>query len=164
VRKVFFGFTLIEMLVTIAILSIVMMLAVPSFNDATLGSRLSSYANGLISSAYLARAEAVKRNSPVTLCVSANGATCTTGGWEQGWIVLATSAVLQSQPSLPSGLKITEKDGKSTIVFQPTGVGATDAELTVCQSIPSAGGQERIVTLSVTGRASIKRIAAGVCS
>jgi prepilin-type N-terminal cleavage/methylation domain-containing protein len=64
------GFTLIELVVTVLILAILITVGVPSFSDATLGSRLGSYANELMTSAYLARSEAMKRNLPVTLCTS----------------------------------------------------------------------------------------------
>jgi prepilin-type N-terminal cleavage/methylation domain-containing protein len=41
------GFTLIELMVTISIMAVLLMIAVPSFQNATLGSKLSSFANGL---------------------------------------------------------------------------------------------------------------------
>ena len=66
-------------------------LAVPSFRDASLGSRLAATANSLHGSIQIARSEAIKANAPVTLCASADGLTCATAGdWDQGWIVLRT--------------------------------------------------------------------------
>jgi type IV fimbrial biogenesis protein FimT len=79
----FRGFTLIELMVTISIMAILLMIAVPSFQNATLGSKLSSFANGLVASAHLARSEAIKRNADVTLCVSnSDGTDGGSGGWE----------------------------------------------------------------------------------
>ena len=74
------GFTLIEMMVTIAVMAMLLMIAVPSFRNASLSSQLRSAANDFIASSNLARSEAIKRGSAVTLCVSADGSTCAAGG------------------------------------------------------------------------------------
>ncbi len=159
------GFTLIELMVTIAVLAILLMIAVPSFKEAMLGSTLGSYANSLVSGAHLARSEAIKRGAPVTLCVSTNGTSCGTGGWEQGWIVRATDGtVIQRQQALPAGLKATEGAASTSLVFNPSGVGATSAAFTVCRATPTAGGQERVVSISLTGRPSVTKTTAGSCS
>lgn len=157
------GFSLIELMIAIALLGILLAIAVPSFTDAVLGSKLRSYANNFLASTYLARGEAIKRNSVVKLCASSNGTSCT-GSWEQGWIVQASDGtVIQRQPALSSGLKMTESDGVGSIDFQPTGVGATQATLTVCRAMPSAGDQERVISINSTGRASITKTTTGSC-
>ena len=159
------GFTLIELMVTIAVLAILLMIAVPSFNEATLGSKLGSYANSLVAGAHLARSEAIKRSGPVTLCVSSNGTSCGSGGWEQGWIVRATDGtVIQRQQALPAGLKVTKTGSSASLVFNPSGVGATSAAFTVCRATPTPGGQERVVSISLTGRPSVTKTTAGSCS
>jgi len=158
------GFTLIELLVTIFIAAILLAIAVPNFNDAVLGARLSAQANNLLASVQLARSEAIKRNTATTLCQSSDGATCTnSGGWEQGWVVLTGTTVLQHQQALPTGLKVTQTGGTSSLSFQPIGVGATAATFTVCRSSP-VGKQERVVTVSATGVAYVTRTTAGACS
>lgn len=156
------GFTLIELLITITVLGILLAIAVPSFSDAVLGGKLRSYANDLVASAYLARGEAIKRNAVVNLCASSNGTSCT-GSWEQGWIVLAGTTVLQRQSALSSGLKMTESNNVVSISFQPSGVGVTPATLTVCRATPSAGNQERVISISATGRASVAKTTTGSC-
>lgn len=171
------GFTLIELMVTIAVMAVLLGIAVPSFNDALLGNKLSSHANSLVASINMARSEAIKRNRRVTLCASADGATCaTSGGWEQGWVVQYDAdnnscdaaspnwKGIYRQQALSSGLKISETDSKRTLCFEPTGVGSTSATLTVCRATPSAGGQERVVSITATGRASVKKTTAGACS
>ena len=101
---------------------------VPSFTDAVLGSKLRSYANNFLASTYQARGEAIKRNSVVKLCASSNGTSCM-GSWEQGWIVLAGTTVIQRQPALSSGMKMTESADVGSIDFPATGVGVTVAVL-----------------------------------
>ena len=149
-------------MVTLSIMAILLGLAIPSFSSATLGSKLTSYANSLVASTNVARSEAIKRNTPVTMCVSADGTTCAAGGWEQGWIVLAGTDVVVRQGAASTGFKLTGTVG--TISFQPTGVGATQTTITVCQAVPTAGAQERVVSISATGRASTSKTATGICS
>lgn len=157
------GFTLIELIVTLAVLAIVMSIALPSMSNFGLGSKLSSYANSLISSIHFARSEAIKRNQVVTLCVSANGASCTSGGWEQGWIVLTNSGVAQRQNAMKDGFEVTENNALDTITFQPTGLGATQASFIICRSSPDPGNTERVVTVSLSGRPSIEKTSNGTC-
>jgi type IV fimbrial biogenesis protein FimT len=88
------GFTLIELMVTIAIAGIVMGLAIPSFNTAIRNNRLTTLNNDFVTSLSIARSEAVKRGQVVTICKSANGTTCVidvVSNWAQGWIVFTNA-------------------------------------------------------------------------
>lgn len=166
------GFTLIELMVTIAIVAILATVAAPSFNEAILGSRLTAFANNFVASAQLARSEAIKRNATVTLCRSANGTSCaTSGGWQQGWIVLSDTngngsldtgeTLIQYQQALSTGYQLT--GDAYSLAFQAIGAGSTSATLTLCRSSP-VGSQERVVSVSPTGRTSVKKTATGVCT
>lgn len=158
------GMTMIELLITVVILAILMAIAVPSFRNASLGSQLSAAANNLLASVQLARSEAIKRNTAVTLCATADGATCAaSGGWEQGWIIRdAGAVVLQRQESLPDRYLVSQAGGTAPLNFQPIGVGATAANFTVCRDNPD-GGQERLVTVSATGSARVTVTNTGSC-
>lgn len=160
------GFTLIELMITLAVLAILLAVSVPSFTDMTLGSKLRSQANDLVAGTVLARSEAIKRNQTVTLCASNDGATCT-GTWVNGWIVRSSGgAVIQAYGAAPSGFLITSVQASFT--FQPTGVGVTpapaDPTFVVCRASPSVGGQERKVTITLTGRASVQRTNNATCT
>lgn len=159
------GFTIVEMMVTIAIVAILLTVGIPSFRDAILNTRLTSLANELIASVQFARSEAIKRNAVVLLCASANGSACaTTGSWEQGWVVLTEAGdVLQRHEGLQAGWKITEAGGGRTLTFRPTGFGATTASLRVCRANP-LGNSERVVTVGPTGGTSVQRTSTGSCS
>lgn len=159
------GLTMIEMLITVVILAILMAIAIPSFRDASLGSRLAAAANDLLASVQLARSEAIKRNVPVTLCASANGSTCTTsGGWEQGWIVRdnAAAELIQRRQALPDGYRMTQSGGTSALNFQPIGIGATAATFTACRDTP-VGSQERVVTVTGAGSVYVTTTTTGSC-
>lgn len=171
------GFTLVEMMTALLILAILVTVGIPSFSNATLGSRLSTDANELLASAYLARSEAMKRNLEVTLCVSANGTSCAgSGGWEQGWIVIEEGSgdVIARYPARRSGFKVIAKNAGNAafyqMEFQPSGVGveldtgSVPVTLTVCRGAPDVGKQERVVTVSNTGKPRITSTEAGACS
>ncbi|HEU4777923.1 MAG TPA: GspH/FimT family protein [Telluria sp.] len=176
-RRAVRGFTLVELMVTIAIAAVLAAVAVPSFVDASLGWRLSTYANSVVSTTHIARSEAIKRNFKVTLCPSSNGSTCLDSGWEQGYMVYcmsddavtckdggATPLVLQRQAGMPAGWKMTEANGVSRVEFTPTGTGATAATFTLCRATPTAGSSERLVRISTTGRPSVTKTTTGVCT
>jgi type IV fimbrial biogenesis protein FimT len=85
-----FGFTMIEMLMTMAIAAILLSLAIPSFRYVTNSNRIASELNGLLGDLQLARAEAIKEGRTVTVCQSTDGATCTNStSWQGGWIVFS---------------------------------------------------------------------------
>jgi type IV fimbrial biogenesis protein FimT len=157
------GFTLVELMVTIVVLVILVSVAVPSFDNIRLSSRLNSYSTDLVAGSQVARSEAIKRNAQVTLCVSTNGTSCaTTGQWETGWIVISGTQVIQKQPATASGYQMRDSGGLSALVFEATGVGATAANFTICRASP-LGTQERMVKVSATGRSSITRTSTGSC-
>lgn len=90
------GFTLIELMVTLAITAIIVTQAVPSFDTMIKNNRLVSQTNSLVGDINLARSEAVKRGVRVILCRSADptlaNPTCggTANTWTSGWLVFAS--------------------------------------------------------------------------
>jgi type IV fimbrial biogenesis protein FimT len=158
------GFTLVEMMIALLVAAILLVIGVPSFRDAALGSRLTNIANDLNASVQLARSEAIKANVPVTLCRSTDGAACADAAdWEQGWIVLDNAgAVLQVQQAVPTGFKVTRTVGTGDMLFQPIGVGASQATFTVCRNDP-VGKQERMVEVSATGAVRVRTTETGTC-
>lgn len=82
------GFTLVELLVTVAIAALLMLVAVPAMTGMLDTQRRISAINTFVASLHLARGEAIKRNGRAVLCKSSNSEQCTrTGGWDQGWIL-----------------------------------------------------------------------------
>jgi len=157
------AFTLIELLVTISIVAILAALAIPTFDSIALSSKLNSISSNFMASAQLARSEAIKQNKPVTLCASSNGTSCT-GAWKDGWVVLVGGTVIQSQAKFPNGFQMSDSlAGATSIVFQPTGVGATKANLIVCRATPTVGDKERTIAISTTGRPDLTKVS-GVTS
>lgn len=156
------GFTLLELMVTMVVLAVLIGIAVPTLGDATLSGKLTASANDLVAGVAMGRSEAIKRNAVTSLCVSSDGASCGSGGWEQGWIVISGSTVIQKHSAAPTGFKVTSSVAR--IDFQPSGVGNTQASITVCRAAPTVGTHERVVNVSATGRAYVSKTNAGVCS
>ena len=70
------GFTIIELMMTVTVLALLLGIAVPSFMETVRNNRIISQNNELISSLNLARSEALKRSGSVSVCASADQATC----------------------------------------------------------------------------------------
>lgn len=158
------GFTLVELMVVLAILAVFAAIAIPAFSEMTLTSRLRAQANALAAGVVLARSEAIKRNQVVRLCASDDGAACasTATSWGSGWIVLgAGNEVISRHAGMPSGyLNIATV---ASVSFQPSGTGATVAAFKLCRATPSVGSQERVIEVSATGRPSVNKTNTATC-
>lgn len=86
------GFTIVELMMTLAVAAILSAVAAPSFNDIIQNNRLVTQVNELQASLSLARSEAIKRNDFLTVCPSRDGANCM-GNWESGWLVFVNDNV-----------------------------------------------------------------------
>jgi type IV fimbrial biogenesis protein FimT len=121
------GFTLLEVLVVLALLAVLLSLAAPSLQGLRQKHQMQSQAEQLQASLLLARSEALRRQRRVTLCVRATavdaGEDCApSGSWSQGWVVFvdgndsgrreAAETVLQVQKALPGFLKL---QGNATV-------------------------------------------------
>lgn len=80
------GFTLVELMVTVAIVAIVVAIAFPSFEGSFRSNRVATSTNELVGSFALARSEALRNPGGAILCTSTDGLACG-GDWNDGWIV-----------------------------------------------------------------------------
>jgi type IV fimbrial biogenesis protein FimT len=87
-RPSFAGVTLIEALVVLAISVSLLALGLPSFHSLIASLRLRQTSYQLYTDMALAKSEAIKRNSRVAICNSADGQRCSaSAAWDHGWIV-----------------------------------------------------------------------------
>jgi type IV fimbrial biogenesis protein FimT len=73
------GFTLFELLITLSVLSVTLLVAVPQLHDSLVKAEVEATSRLLLSSISQARHEAIKRNTFVVMRA--------TGGWERGWVI-----------------------------------------------------------------------------
>jgi type IV fimbrial biogenesis protein FimT len=84
------GFSLIELMVTIAIVAILLALGLPSFEGSMRSNRVATTTNEMLASLALARSEAIRGSHKSVICASVDGSTCGAGlDWNDGWIVAA---------------------------------------------------------------------------
>lgn len=172
------GFSLLELVVTVAVVTIVLTVGVPAFREMMQENRLRAYVNEFLAALNLARSEAIKRGVRVSLCKSADGANCTTAhGYEQGWIVFvdpgnppgATTptvdpgeAVIQVYAALAGDVRLTGNTPvRSYVSYTPEGLsrllngGFQAGTLTLC-----AAPRARAIIINSMGRA---RVAEATC-
>jgi type IV fimbrial biogenesis protein FimT len=174
------GFTLIEVLIVLAIASVLFGAGVPSLRNIIRSMELTSATNDLFGSLMLARSEAAKHGRRVALCKSSNGVTCaTSGGWEQGWIVFhdtnnngvhdAGEEIVMRAQALPADMRLAGNLNVAKYVsYAPTGEtklasGAFQAgTITLCNQ---SGAREnaRQIIISSSGRPRVQKTQVASC-
>lgn len=92
------GFTLLELIITIALAAILLGLAVPNMRDFIQNNRMTGQTNEFVTALNIARSEALKRNHPVSICpVNEAGTGCTGNDWSVGWLVYVDDQPAESE-------------------------------------------------------------------
>ena len=177
------GFTLLELMIALAVLGIVVGIAVPAFTDIIRQNRLAAQSNELLGASALARSEAVKRGSAVTLCPVdlADANACSDDDqWSNGWIVFSDvkgavgivniggagvdDLIIQRSPA-PSAQKVDVRNaGVNYFSYRSDGganfpvAGANSTLFTVVPEGCTNPLGARRVTVIAAGRASATRI------
>lgn len=171
------GFTLLELMMALAVAGVVLAIAIPNFNAFRLNARMTSAANDLLGGLNVARSEAIKRQQPVALCGSAtpNASPPACSGALTGWVVwvdtnndgaiAATEQVVARHEPLSVALGTTTNG--TFVSYAPTGFvqrtmpGAASAFKLCDQRNNDVIGDQyrkRIVAVSATGRPAILRV------
>ena len=169
------GFTLIELMVVIAVLAVLLSIAAPSFTAFRRNSELTSLANKLVGSINAARGEAMKAGRSAFV-VPANGT-----AWTSGWSVYVdmnadntytegVDTLVQTQPAVSSFISISANGNAAssspyisfdsagyarTVVIPGNATGPANLALTIQRNdVATANSSEetRLVIVARTGR------------
>jgi type IV fimbrial biogenesis protein FimT len=155
------GFTLIEVMITIALLVILLGLAVPGFQGLVQNTRASTLANEFTVGLTFARSEAVKRGAFVTLCPSS-------GSWASGWFVVPGSSCSGVGPSDAQVLRawgapsprssIQATGGVPRVTFSPLGGLDGVAPVFDIRASGCVGERARELRIGPGGSVNVRRI------
>lgn len=143
------GFTLAEMMATLAIAAVTVSMAVPSMKNLVAHDQRAADTNALVSSLHAARSAAITRNVQVTVCPSSDAGHCNGARWQEGWIyfidtdhdrqVDANDEVLGAVGGI-ADITILSRDFERFLVFRPNGqvmvntVAENSGEMLLCDS------------------------------
>jgi type IV fimbrial biogenesis protein FimT len=169
------GFTLIEAMVVVAIMTISLAVAIPSMSGLLHDSRISSNVNEFIAAVTLARVEAVKRGRLVTICRSSNADTASPtcdsalSDWSSGWLVFeegsnslnvgtyeSTETLIARRGALPLGTLVpASPSGTAKLTFNSLGEPVGESTGMFGFNFSVKGQRAREVCISRNGRVKV---------
>ncbi len=167
------GFTLLELMIVIAILGITMAFAAPGLSTLISNNRISSDASDFAAALQLAKAEAVARVNPVVICkknTTSNGC-ISSGDWSQGWIVFSDDngnggvdagsgeTVLLVHEALEARITFGGTTGVTdSITYRPSGTtSVTSTEILIICDDRGFDASARGILVTITGRGSMMK-------
>lgn len=161
------GFSLIETVVTLAILGILVTVGIPSMQRLLADQQVHTAASTLVAALNTARSEAVMRRNHAVLCPSKNGNDCIDSDgetvWEDGYLLFADNDLDAQRDSeepvllqfdVAHGITIRSSHSRDHVTYLPNGL-TTGTNLTFTLCPASTRATPRAVIVSNTGRARI---------
>ncbi len=153
------GFTLVELMVTIALMAMVLTLAIPSYKETVRNAILTSRMNEFVATLNYARSEAVKRSMNVTVATADGSA-----NWEHGWRVFYTDTngvnqILRVHESLTANYTLHNNGNPNPltqITFGSDGETSNSASFALCDNSDGSGrpkrGTAKLIIINLVGR------------
>ncbi len=176
------GFTLYELMITVAIAGTVMAVGIPNMIAYSQNSRMTGTANDLHAAFHFARSEASRAKTFITICASSNSMTANpscTGNWSDGYIVFLDldgnvqtgvgESILRAEAALPNAVTMKIPNNAKYFSFAGTGLGRGQVganpsltQVVMCDkrgNVTAAGGNSaaRLFVATPLGRATIQR-------
>ena len=161
------AFTLIELIIAIAIITVLLSAGIPGFRSLSCNSSISTAVSSMAAHLQLARSEAIKRASQVVLCPSLDREHCSDSfEWQRGFIIYADNNGNRARdPSEPllrfhrpdnNRVRIFTSAGRKKLAYKPSGMApGSTATITVCDRARIA--EPRAIILSNPGRARFSK-------
>lgn len=159
------GFTLTELLIVIALGSMLMLLGAPTLGGLLARTRMVNAATSIVRALHAARTTAVTRGTRVIMCPSRDARHCRSGDdWQHGWLIAtdrdhdgqpdAGTDIISVRGSLHAGTRVITSEGRGKIAFHPLGsASGSNVSFTICQR-GQAQGESVIVANSGRIRAA----------
>lgn len=153
------GFTLVELMITLAVISILAVIAAPAMFAMINNSRLVGQTEELVATLQTARAEAVRRNARVTVCATTDGTNCASSTSWTRWIARGRDVTTGSDDVIvdnSSNGSVVISGPSAGIVFRPSGLIDNQQQVGV-----SLSGEQRCLLIRVSGVVSVSK---GACA
>jgi type IV fimbrial biogenesis protein FimT len=152
------GFTLIELIVTVAVVAVLAALAGPAFREYIAAQRIKNASFDLMAALSFARSEALKRNATVNLCATGTD-------WAGGWTVRigptnCSGTALRTQNAL-SGLVLSNSVDLTTLTYTNDGRPTASTKFTIALPAALSGVKSRCITIDLSGT---PRSTVGACT
>jgi len=154
------GFTLVELMIVVAVAAVLLAVALPSFQSVFRSNRVATATNEVIATLSLARGEAIRNARGAAVCPSVDGETCG-DDWTAGWIIWADN---DGDGVLDGDEVIRFVQGKSQAVVEGPEAGVqfdargriVGAATSIAVQPDECGGQalRRVIAVGVTGQVS----------
>ncbi len=157
------GFTLIELVIILAIFSILFHLTAPTFQNIVANSRMTTQINNMVTSFNYARSEAIKRHHTMVICPNDDGSCARQPHWHNGWLIFVDENFNREfeqeeevvyVEAAKKNIEITSSRYRKRVVFRSKGYShGSNASFIFCDQRGSVNA--RAVVLSNTGRTRI---------
>lgn len=171
------GFTVIELMVVLAVSVILMAVAAPAFQPIVQANRTLTEMNTLTAAMRVARAEALRQGLPVTLCASSNGTACSgSNAWQNGWILFVDldanravdtgDRIVRVQSAFSGGDVLTASNTTSGITFSRDGFAFNLANPVTwsVRTTPTNNAATRCVVINRVGRVQEQKYDGSTCT